>query len=64
MNIYCDKDGNLMVQHEDKYTCLKCETRIRVEFLPNNYDLKRADELIANQIDMGYPDGEKEYNDV
>lgn len=34
MNVYCVKDNTLMVQHGDEYTCLKCEGRVKLEFIP------------------------------
>ncbi len=35
MNVYCVKDNTLMVQHGDEYTCLKCEGRVKLEFIPD-----------------------------
>lgn len=58
MNVYCDKDGNLMVQNEEYYTCLKCECRIRLEFMPEGSDC--ADGV----CESFRVDGAKTYNDI
>ena len=58
MNVYRVKCNTLMMQHEDQYTCLLCEHRVRLEFLPEG---SNCSDGVCESFRV---EGAKEYNDV
>lgn len=38
----CIKCNTLMIQHEDVYTCLLCEARVRVNWMVTKEDIKAS----------------------